>query len=325
MTDHPIDAVITWVDGDDPALAAKRQAYLPDKEIPGTDPTRFASCDEIRYCVLSILKFAPFFRKIFIVTDQQTPHIFDEVKQLFPDQIEKIQIIDHKEIFQGYDDCLPTFNSTSIGCMLHRIQDLSEQFVFFNDDMLLVRPVSPTDFFQDGKPVQRGDWMGWTLPALERAKEILYSLRGTPPEQRRLTSKGRMLTAARLAGHNRRTFIATHAPYAMRKSTRSKFEQNHPEIWRANVSHRFRKQDQFLGEAMAFHLEFKHGTAIRKSRDELVYIREVRRNISKTRKKLQQAKEDSNVKFMCIQNLDRAPHDTFDEIIAWLDQHIVAR
>ena len=67
----PIDALVPWVDGDDPVLRAKRQRYLDPSAARNDDvagATRFKSIGEIRYCVASILRFAPFIRKIFIIT-----------------------------------------------------------------------------------------------------------------------------------------------------------------------------------------------------------------------------------------------------------------
>lgn len=49
-------------------------------------------------------------------------------------------------------DALPTFNSTAIEFNLHRIEGLSEYFVYYNDDVILTRPVKPEDFFSDGLP-----------------------------------------------------------------------------------------------------------------------------------------------------------------------------
>ena len=48
---------------------------------------------------------------------------------------------------------LPTFNSHPIEWNFHRIKNLSEHFVYFNDDIFLLQPIEPTDFFRDGKPV----------------------------------------------------------------------------------------------------------------------------------------------------------------------------
>ena len=43
--------------------------------------------------------------------------------------------------------------------MLWRIEGLADRFLYFNDDMMLVGPVEPTDFFSnEGKVNLRGRW-----------------------------------------------------------------------------------------------------------------------------------------------------------------------
>ena len=118
---YPVDIVIAWVNGDDPALKKKRLSYLNPAETtshPGAAQTRFHSLKEVEYCVLSILKFSPFVRKIFIVTDQQDPKIDHAVKRHFPERLKDIRLVDHTEIFEGYEEYLPTFNSICISNML---------------------------------------------------------------------------------------------------------------------------------------------------------------------------------------------------------------
>ena len=110
----PIDVVITWVDGKVPKLEKKRLRYLKQEKffsIHGSLNTRFDSNNEIEYCVASILKFAPFVRNIFIVADGQSPKFSDSINKYFPKRINSIKIIDHKELFKGYEKFLPTFNS----------------------------------------------------------------------------------------------------------------------------------------------------------------------------------------------------------------------
>ncbi len=129
---NSIDVVIAWVDGNDPKLSEKRNKYLKGKDSlthRSARTTLFASVDEIKYCVLSIFKFAPFVRNVFIVTDNQKPAIFDDVKTFFPERLKSIRIVDHKEIFRGFEEYLPTFNSISIGNMVWRIEELSENFI----------------------------------------------------------------------------------------------------------------------------------------------------------------------------------------------------
>ena len=58
---------------------------------------------------------------------------------------ERVTVVDHTEILPS--DALPTFNSHAIESALHRIDGLAEQFVYFNDDVLLGRSLRPELFF----------------------------------------------------------------------------------------------------------------------------------------------------------------------------------
>ena len=114
------DIVITWVDGADPAHQARRDHYIGRAAQPlhgnGTNPHRWSCNDELSYCLRSIANHATNVRKIWIVTDDQTP----DLSALTPAMRAKIQIVDHREIFAGYEDVLPTFNSLSIETFLWR-------------------------------------------------------------------------------------------------------------------------------------------------------------------------------------------------------------
>ncbi|WP_026069222.1 Stealth CR1 domain-containing protein [Legionella tunisiensis] len=139
LTAEPIDAVITWVDGQDPHHAEKLANYLAMagfNRIPtAAAQTRFNESGEVDYCVLSLLRFAPWIRTIFIVTDAQTPNIVKHLRNSpFSD---KIRLIDHQEIFGEFGDSLPTFNSLSIESVLWRIPGLADNFLYLNDDFLL--------------------------------------------------------------------------------------------------------------------------------------------------------------------------------------------
>lgn len=140
----PIDVVYTWVDGDDPAWRSRKaQALSEDEEDSfaglATNASRFTSRDELRYSMRSLHAFAPWVNHIFLVTDDQIPGWLDPTS---PD----VTLVSHKEIF-GDVGRLPTFNSHAIESRLHKVPGLSEHFLYFNDDMILGRPVLPTQFF----------------------------------------------------------------------------------------------------------------------------------------------------------------------------------
>ena len=103
-----IDAVITWVDGSDKEYKKKIEKHLTTST---NYKKQYLQANEIEYCVKSILKFAPFVRRIFIVTDNQKPS-FSGLEDLI--ESNKVKVVDHKEIFNGYEKYLPTFNIRSV-------------------------------------------------------------------------------------------------------------------------------------------------------------------------------------------------------------------
>ncbi len=141
-----IDFVMPWVDGSDPAWQAERDARA--KQVGKMDNCdnrneRYRDWDNLKYWFRGVEKFAPWVHKIYFVTWGHAPEWLDVDHP-------KLEIVRHEDyIPKKY---LPTFNSHTIEWNLYRIKGLSENFVYFNDDMFVLRPVQPDDFFQNGKP-----------------------------------------------------------------------------------------------------------------------------------------------------------------------------
>jgi hypothetical protein len=156
---EPIDAVFTWVDGSDPAWRAKKERVLaaePDyvQSKDSNAQKRFVDCNELYYSINLLRRNVPWLRTIHLVTDNQCPAWLDKAEM---DRL-GVQLVDHTEIFAGYEQALPTFNSRSIETMLGNIPGLAEKFIYCNDDCFIVRPIEPTEFFHEGTLVIRGRW-----------------------------------------------------------------------------------------------------------------------------------------------------------------------
>ena len=144
-----IDLVYLWVNGNDPKWLKKRNNFLGiiAENAEETCKARFVDSDELKYSLRSVEKYAPWVRKIFIVTDNQTPDWLDTENP-------KVKIIDHVEILPA--ESLPCYNSALIEHFLYKIPELSECFLYANDDMFLNKAVSPDIFFaDDGFPIIR--------------------------------------------------------------------------------------------------------------------------------------------------------------------------
>jgi hypothetical protein len=246
-----VDVVVAWVDGKDPKHRAKRKRYLADSggnakpERVANIERRFSDNDEIRFCLRSIRNYAPWVRTIWLVTDNQAPVAIDRRRA----ERENIRIVDHREIFRGYKQLLPTFNSYAIETMLWRIEGLADRFLYFNDDMMLVGPVEPADFFSnEGKVILRGRWNNW--------KEH-------PPKEGITFHGSNKLLGAEMLGYTSEHFFGcAHAVYPqLRPAMEELFEEFNP-AFLANAAYRFRDRKQFWPISAHDHLLLKSDRAV---------------------------------------------------------------
>jgi hypothetical protein len=229
--DHlfPIDVVYTWVDDSDPAWRAARDTTrrqltsAPDGGLheQAANDSRYTSRDELRYSLRSIHQYAPWVRNIFLVTAGQVPSWMNTD---FPG----IRVVDHREIFSD-PSALPTFNSHAIETQLHHIPELSEHFLYLNDDVFFGRPVHPGQFFHPNG-----------LTKFFQSKALIPS--------------GRVSTEdlpVNAAGKNSRGLIAQqfgtvisqkmkHTPHALRRSVLAEIEQVHAQAHWVTQHSRFR-------------------------------------------------------------------------------------
>ena len=322
---HPIDVVIAWVDGGDPVLARKRNKYLnraTDDDINSAVlSTHFASNHEIRYCVLAIMRFAPFVRNIFIVTDGQDPNLDEDIRNNFPERAGSVRIVDHREIFEGFEENLPTFNSISIANMVWRIKGLSENFVYFNDDVILIRDHKPEDWFINNRPVLRGKWLFPPYKKMLRIyiKTLLNVKLGLNPSyQPRLSFYILQWKVAHFLGMRFRYFFLCHTPHPLDRGTVEKFFLANREMMEKNISYRFRSRDQYLMSSLAYHLEILSGNR-QFAKLNLGYLHpsysEKRLN-----RKIRRSENDKRIKSLCVQSLDMFTDEEQKSLFNWMDR-----
>ncbi|MFF4833030.1 stealth family protein [Streptomyces sp. NPDC001315] len=229
--DHlfPIDVVYTWVDDSDPGWRASRDALRG--QLTGTpggalheqaaNDSRYTSRDELKYSLRSIHQYAPWVRNIFLVTAGQVPSWLNTE---FPG----IRVVDHREIFSD-PYALPTFNSHAIESQLHHIPELSEHFLYLNDDVFFGRPVQPGHFFHPNG-----------LTKFFQSKALIPSGRASTED-----------LPVNAAGKNSRGLIAQqfgtvisqkmkHTPHALRRSVLAEIEQIYAKAHRVTQHSRFR-------------------------------------------------------------------------------------
>lgn len=148
----PVDFVLLWVDGADPAWQAEFLRW----KASGSDGAaareaqndngvwRYRDMGLLRYWFRAVDRFAPWVRHVHFVTCGHRPEWLDPA-------CPKLRLVPHTGFMPA--EWLPTFNPRALQLNLHRIPDLAERFVLFDDDTFLLRPVGPELYFRGGNPV----------------------------------------------------------------------------------------------------------------------------------------------------------------------------
>lgn len=138
-----IDIVVPWVDGSDEEWLKEKALYTPKTNSDDTIK-RYRDWDLMRYWFRGIELFAPWVNRIHFIT---WGHIPDWLNT----ENEKLHIVKHSDYIP--EQYLPVFSSHPLELNMHRIANLSDRFIYFNDDTFLLREVPESVFFKDGLPV----------------------------------------------------------------------------------------------------------------------------------------------------------------------------
>ena len=252
-----IDFVLPWVDGSDPEWMARKRKYEAAGGRDASDANANGACRYrdmglLRYWFRGVERFAPWVDKVFFVTDGQKPAWLDEHHP-------KLRLVDHRDYIP--EEYLPVFQAFPIELNLHRIPDLSETFVLFNDDMFLLRPCRARDFFRGGLPVLPCDlgipnWLGPSL--ISRVVLNNYGVLKRSMDVRRLAWKNirkytdvpslgvvRAVKNLLALAVNRTVFQGCFGHLALPhlKSTIATVWETQPEVLDLTSRHRFRNDD----------------------------------------------------------------------------------
>lgn len=135
-----LDIVYTWVDGNYPGYQEEYQKYCKNFK----QGELIENIHSLKYSIRSIVKNFAGFRKIYLVT----------MRPQKPDWLienDKFQIIHHDQIIEP--QYLPTFNSNTIESRIHRIPGLSENFIYINDDFLVMKKTRLKHFMKRNRPL----------------------------------------------------------------------------------------------------------------------------------------------------------------------------
>lgn len=157
MKEMKIDFVVTWLDPSDPEWQKQYELY---KDAKGDkSKARFREMNIFRYWFRAVEKYAPWVNKVFLITNGKFP---DWINKDNP----KLVLVKHEDYIPA--EYLPTFNSCTIELHMHKIKGLSEQFVYFNDDILLNDLTTPEYYFKGGLPCDYNKETCFNVPIYTR-------------------------------------------------------------------------------------------------------------------------------------------------------------
>lgn len=236
--DPLIDVVYTWVDSSDPEWMKDRAAWSGQSEIvmaSAANDERYLDRDELKYSLRSLALYAPFVRNIYIVTHGHRP-------SWLVDDDDRIRVVPHSEIFPD-PSVLPTFNSHAIEASLHRIPGLSENFIYFNDDVFLGRDAEPSDFL--------------TMAGLIKSRFSPSSfVAEDEPAPDAIPTDWASYNAVKLMREEFGMVFdrkQKHVPHTMKKSMLEEMEARFPQVFEQTRASRFRDHGDYAIPSMLAH------------------------------------------------------------------------
>ena len=258
MQNQPIDIVIPWVDGSDPEWRLIRDRYMHDavSEIAANTEIRYQDWGNLRYWFRAIRRtisrsgVTTWYHRIFFITWGHLPDFIDRSN-------DRLRIVKHDEyIPQEY---LPTFNSNTIEMNLHRIKELSENFVLFNDDLFPLQEIPENYYFKDDlvcdqavespiMPVDIGELSRWSC--MVKTNDLLVINRHFRKREvqkkyfwKWFSFKYGERIKRNIGLHYWNNFVGFHDPHmanAMKKSTLKKIWEKESELLDQASRNRFR-------------------------------------------------------------------------------------
>lgn len=250
MLDHPhetthnfpIDLVFTWVNSEDPEWQDLYKQHSPNVGSDGSSISRFKSRDELKYALRSWDKYAPFVRKVFIVSNCAPPTWLDMDN-------ERLVWVPHEEILSEAE--LPTFSSHTIESSLHKVPGISDHFIYSNDDFFLTRQAYPDNFyFPNGIAKIRLEPYGMVngevnkghpdyLNGARNANEVIGKEFGVSPTQ-----------------------LVTHSPIAFRKDVMNEIEAKYDDYLARTRRNKFRNIVDVAPGYLYVHYAIAGGNAV---------------------------------------------------------------
>jgi len=227
---EPIDVVYTWVDDSFTGYLELLNQYAETKHDLNPNRTR-DNLDLIKYSLRSLQQHLPWVRNVYLFTCRP------QVPQWLNETAEGLKVIHHDEIIDA--QYLPTFNSHTIISNIHKIPELSDRFLYIEDDMLFDNEVNYSDFVDNEGRIIFYPQKGITADAKQRNNKELS------PWNLALAQCNHMLNKA-FTTQNRQDI--NHIPLMVDRKAWGEMEERWPEAFHHTRASKFRSMHNIAAE-----------------------------------------------------------------------------
>ena len=238
--------------------------------------SRFKNREELKYSLRSIEQYMPWVRKIFVFSNCAMPKWLTETDNLV--------WVRHEDVMDSKH--LPTFNSHAIESYLHKIPDLSEHFIYFNDDFFVNQAIPVNLFFMPN---------GMCQSNLEDYGVVNGRQVDTDPDY--LNAARNCVELIKRDFGMVPTRLHKHSPYAMSKSVCDAMESRYSDEYEQTRLGQFRSSTDISTASFLFH-HFGYATrAVNYSGFRSKLVKNTARNLEADFKMLN---EQSTVRTFCL-------------------------
>lgn len=146
-----IDIVIPFYNDSDPEWRKVLYEYMgkegsTDRQVTGEE--RYRDWENLKYWFRGVEQNCKWVNKVFLVVASET-----QIPKWINRNNPKLRIVLHKDYIP--EELLPTFNIMTIENYFCKIKDLSNNYVYCNDDYFFLNPTTEGMFFVDNFPVYK--------------------------------------------------------------------------------------------------------------------------------------------------------------------------
>lgn len=260
---EPVDFVVTWVDGNDPQWKAEKEIHARKNGLSvnasNNGEERYRDWDIFRYWFRAVERYAPWVNNVYLVTCGHVP-------QWLNVNAPKLKLVSHEDYIPK--EYLPTFNTNAIELNFHRIKELKEHFVYFNDDVFLMRPCRPEDFFGAGLPnhcaiayplqnPDNGGYYHFQFAAIGAINHVyggrINDIMGENPEKWFCRQYGSEMRFNKYAAQMDQLpgMYHSHLAAPIKKTTFEEVWETYPKLMSETSSHQFRRYEDVLLQIMS--------------------------------------------------------------------------